>query len=126
MIDAVFSPNSRLLATHNSGIVQLWDTATPGKGVTLLSSLAAATEPELAFFSDVEFGAESDLLVIFSRNAVTLWDTPTGGIVQSPIIISPAGEVTAAAVSPVGGLVATGGVGTVQLWDIQQAGPSPC
>ena len=109
--EVVFSPDGKRLVTSSERDVNLWDTKTWKKDVTLVDALVES----------IVFSPNSSLLAVggHGRNAkIQIWDVET-----TKLIVEFSGhksDVESVAFSPDGTLLASGGFdGVIYLWDLK-------
>jgi len=108
--DALFSPDSKIVATEdNLNTIQLWDTDT--------GRMRALLEGHGSTIYDITFSSDGRLLASASRDGtVILWDTETGRLLQR----LPGGKEIARGVqfNPEGTVLAVGYHTQAKLWDL--------
>ncbi|KUN93656.1 hypothetical protein AQJ67_38670 [Streptomyces caeruleatus] len=105
----LLSRNGTTLAARNSGTVVVWDTATGDLRTSLEAPDGTAPIKPLAFSED------GSVLVTGGDGPLRLWDTVSGRLDAT---LEGSDGVTAAAYSPDGRFLATGGrSGSVRLWE---------
>jgi len=119
LLEAVFSPDSRVLATGDKdGQIRLWDAA--GGSAIGQPMLHVGTVTHLAFSTDGKH-----LLSAGTDGTARVWECPAGRPLSVPL--KHGGEVTFAAFSPDGGFVVTAGTvagsGEVRVWDTDTGQP---
>jgi WD40 repeat protein len=118
-----FSPDGRVLATANGGLVSLWDSSDPHNLRPFGPPLAGHTGPVTA----LAFSPNGKILATGSADTtVRLWDIGAPGPPR-PLgdrLLGHHNPVVALSFSSDGYLLASGSLDTVRLWDVHNPAPA--